>query len=148
MTSSATEYTLHYTQHLSSPLSWDFIISIFIVWLILIWFIYWLPSLLEEHFKWIKWYFLIKEILFIILFSSIYIYVFSNKWDWLTNNTYEEFYYWVWVLWLAVIISFFIKRKYLSNSFKWLLKSYLILSILVIWFNIALDSIQFYFDLF
>lgn len=148
------EDTLQHVSHLlntpslSSPLELSFIISLFIVWLILGVFTHWLPSLLEKRFSWISWHFFFKDLLFIFLFALVYILIYSRWLGWLTSDTYGEFCYGMVIFLLASATGFLVKYWYLSNSFKWMLKSYLLLSVLILWFNIILDVVAFYFDLF
>ncbi len=142
MTTTTTEYTLRYTQHLLSPLSLDFIISSFMIWLILIGLVYLFPLFIQKYFTGIMKYPLIQDLIFLSLYSLIYIYWLSDRWDGLNQNTYELFYWYTIILYLALIVSVFIRRKYFIFNYKWILLSYWIGFCLLFVWNAIFELIE------
>ncbi len=137
----------YFTPQLWNPLETSFIMSIFILWLFLMIFIYFLPSFFSLYKDRYNHVMIVKDIIFSSLFSVIYIYWLSNEWVGIHALNSSDLYFWIGILFMVFGITYILKYKYLPKTLIWIFQSFLIWFTLLILVNLLFQWINTYFFL-
>lgn len=129
--------SLQYASQLWNPNDILFIVSISIIGLFLMGIIYLLPLYFARSSPEFKRALMIKDMIFIVLFSWIYLILISNAGRAISNLTLVYFQYDVIALYTALFLSFIIGRIFFAKDSKWTIYIFSLMLVLLVILNIC-----------